>query len=181
MVVAMMGPSALAGVRHTAENSLRWRRGRAMAEFSLAYLAVWTAVGLVALRTLAWLPVEAGVAALAVTLAAAAAWQLTPWKRRWLRDCHRAVPLPPTGWAAERGAVRFGVRNGLACVGSCWCLMLVMLVAPGAHLVWTVALTGVITTERWLARPRQATRRIAGGLAVAAVVAGGLALPTLLG
>ena len=56
MSVAMMGPAALAGVRHTGLNSLRWRRGRAMAEFAVAYLAVWAIFGAVALAFVAALP-----------------------------------------------------------------------------------------------------------------------------
>jgi predicted metal-binding membrane protein len=168
MTIAMMGPAALAGVRHTAVNSLGWRRGRAMAEFSAAYLAIWGLFGFAALATTARLPVVAGWTATALALAAAAAWQLTPVKRRWLRDCHRSVPLPPQGWRAEAGAVWFGLRNGCACLGSCWCLMLVMMVVPGAHLLWTAALTGIVTTERMLARPRRVTRLAALALGVAA-------------
>ncbi len=176
MIVAMMGPAALAGVRHTGRNSLRWRRGRAMAEFSAAYLAVWTAFGLVALAAVARVPGIPGSAALGIVLAAAAAWQLSPLKRRWLRDSHRSVPLPPRGWRAERGALRFGLRNGLSCLGSCWCLMLVMAVEPGGQLLWTAALAGVVTTERRLEKPRRATRLAAAALGIAAAGAAAAAL-----
>lgn len=167
MTVAMMGPSALAGVRQTGLNSLRWRRERAMVEFSVAYLAVWTAFGIVALAAAALIPGFPGSAALVVVLAAAAAWQLSPLKRRWLRDCHRSVPLPPRGRRADVGALAFGLRNGLACLGSCWCVMLVMVAAPGSHLVWTAALAGVVTTEKLMERPRRATRFAAAALGVA--------------
>lgn len=169
MTIAMMGPAALGGVRHTAINSFVWRRGRAMAEYSVGYLAIWTLFGIAVLAAAAQLPAGARWAATALTLAAAAAWQLTPLKRRWLRDCHRSVPLPPRGWRAEAGAVRFGLRSGLACLGSCWCLMLVMAVAPGAHLLWTAALAVIVSAERMLARPRRATRLAALGLGVAAI------------
>jgi predicted metal-binding membrane protein len=170
MTVAMMGPAALAGVRHTGLNSLLWRRGRAMAEFALAYLAVWTAFGILAIGAVVLVPGLPGRAALAVVLAASAAWQVTPLKRRLLRECHRSLPLPPRGWRAERGALRFGLHNGLSCLGSCWCLMLTMVVAPGAHLLWTIGLTGVIATERLLKRPRRATRVTAVILGIAAAV-----------
>jgi predicted metal-binding membrane protein len=176
MTVAMMGPAALAGIRHTGLNSLRWRRGRAMAEFSAAYLFIWTAFGIAALAATALLPAITGWTATGLALAAAAAWQLTPLKRRWLRGCHHSVPLPPRGWRAETGSVRFGLRNGCSCLGSCWCLMLVMAVVPNAHLVWSAALTLVVTTERLLERPRRATRLAALALAVAAIGAVGAAL-----
>ncbi|MDQ2848147.1 MAG: DUF2182 domain-containing protein [Actinomycetota bacterium] len=169
MAVAMMGPAALGGVRHTGVNSLRWRRGRAMTEFALAYLAVWLAYQLLVLAVVPVLPAVPGRGALCLVLAASAAWQFTPYKRRWLRDCHLSVPLPPSGWRAERAAMTFGLRNGLSCLGSCWCLMLVMAVAPAGYLLWSVALSGLITTERLLQRPRRATRLAAVALGVAAI------------
>jgi len=174
MTVAMMGPAALAGIRHTGLNSLRWRRRRAMAEFAAAYLAVWIAFGALALIVAALVPAAPGSAAFAIVLAMAAAWQLGPLKRRWLRDCHRSVPLPPRGWVAERAALRFGLRNGAACLGTCWCLMLVTLVASG--FLWTVLVAGFVTAEKLLQQPRRATRF---GAAVLAVAAAGAAVAAL--
>jgi predicted metal-binding membrane protein len=170
MCIAMMGPATLAGVRHTGLNSLRWRRGRAMAEFSAAYLGVWTAFGIIALSLNAFLIVNRGLLMFAAILALAGAWQLTPFKRRALRDCHRSVPLPLRGWRAEKGSIRFGLRNGLSCVGSCWCLMLVMVVAPGYYLLWMTVLTGIVTTEKLVQRPRRATRFAANALWVLAAI-----------
>jgi len=176
MIVAMMGPAALGGVRHTAVSSLCWRRRRAVAEFSASYLAVWAAFGLVVVAATAALPVVPGWPALAATLAVAAVWQVTPWKGRRLRDCHRSVPLPPYGWRAERAALEFGLRQGVACVGSCWCLMLVMVAVPSANLPWTVGLTALVAAERWSERPRRTTRLAAVVLAIAAIAAGGAAI-----
>ncbi|HEY6276490.1 MAG TPA: DUF2182 domain-containing protein [Streptosporangiaceae bacterium] len=172
MTVAMMGPAALAGIRHTGLNSLRWRRARAMTEFAAAYLAVWAGFGVLALAAAA-LPRIPGPAALAAVLAAAAAWQLSPAKRRCLRACHRSVPLPPRGWRAEWGSLRFGLRNGAACLGSCWCLMLVMVAAPAGQLLWMAGLAGAVTAERLAPGPRAMTRFTAvacafGALAVLA-------------
>jgi len=169
MTVAMMGPAALLSVGYAGRTSLRWRRRRAMAEFSAGYLAVWAAFGVLALAAAASAPGVARPVTLAVVLAAAAAWQLTPVKRRFLLAAHRSVPLPPRGWRAERGALAFGLRNGLACVGSCWCLMLVMAVGPGGGLLWPAALTGVVTAERLSRRPRHATQATAVVLGFATV------------
>jgi len=169
MTVVMMGPAALIGVRHTGMNSLCWRRRRAMAEFAVAYLSVWVGFGLLVLGGIGTIPRLAGREALAASLAAAAIWELTPYKGLRLRDCHRSIPLPPSGWGAERGAMIFGLRSGLACLGSCWCLMVVMVAAPGAHLLWTAALTGLVTAERCLERPRRITRWAAAGLGAAAI------------
>jgi predicted metal-binding membrane protein len=168
MTVAMMGPVALAGVRHTAVNSLRWRRGRAVAEFSAGYLAVWAAMGVAALAAAEskTLPRDMDVA---VVLTGAAAWELSALKRRASRACHRPLPLPLYGWPAERGALLFGLRHGTGCVGTCWCLMLTMVVVPGAHLLWMAALTCLIAMERIARRPRRVSIVTASGLGAAAV------------
>ncbi len=171
MTVAMMGPAALGGIGYTGLNSLRWRRRRAIAEFSVAYLAVWVAFGLLVLAAAAVVHRVPGPGAVALALAVAAAWQLTPAKRRCLSGCHLGAPLPPRGWRAEKGALRFGLRNGLYCLGTCWCLMLVMVAAPGGQLLWTAGLTVVITAERVLPKPRSATRVVAVLLAFAAFAA----------
>jgi predicted metal-binding membrane protein len=175
MTVAMMGPVALAGVRHTSLNSLRWRRGRAVAEFSAGYLAVWSAVGVVALAAAESTTTVPRDIRLAVVLAGAAAWELSAAKRRASRACHRPLPLPFHGWPAERGALLFGLRQGTSCVGTCWCLMLTMVVVPGAHLLWMAALTCLIVMERIAGRPRRVSIITAGGLGAAAVATAALA------
>jgi predicted metal-binding membrane protein len=108
---------------------------------------------------------------LAVALATAAGWQLTAHKRRALLDCHRPSPLPPQGWRATAGVVRFAARNGLACLRSCWAMMLAMGVASSMMLLWMVAVTGIVTTEKLAERPRRAARAGAVVLAAGAVLA----------
>lgn len=172
MCVATMLPATLPALAHVAVNSLRRRRRRAMATFAAVYLGVWIAFGglVLALAPL-WSAPPAGVP-LAAALALAAGWQFTVGKRRALRDCHRSVPLPPRGWRATAAAARFGLRNGGACVGSCWALMLAMAAAGGAAMLpATVAMTAVVTTEKLAWRPRRATRLAGALLAAAALVA----------
>lgn len=176
MSVAMMGPVALAGIRHTGLNSFRWRRQRAMAEFGLGFLAVWILFGSLALTAEALVAGGPGLSRLSLVLAASAAWQLSPLKRRFLRDCHQSVPLPLRGWRAERGALVFGLRNGFSCLGSCWCMMLVMVVAPTGHLLWTVALCALVTVEGLAQRPRRVTRLATAGLAAATLATLAVAL-----
>jgi predicted metal-binding membrane protein len=169
MSVAMMGPAAIAGVRHTGLNSLRWRRRRAMAEFSAGYLAIWIGFGLITVLVSGVIPGASSGRSLAIVLAGAAWWQLTSFKRRALRACHHSIPLPPYGWRAEWAAAQFGVRNGAACVGSCWLLMLITMAAPGGYLLWTVAITGIVSAERFAQRPRTTTRTAAWVLGSAAL------------
>ena len=131
------------------------------------------ACGLVILAVApAWSGLDRAAVA-ATALALATAWQLSAPKRRALRDCHRPSPLPPTGPRATAGVVRFGLRNGTACVRSCWAMMLAMSVAASAATFWMVAITGLVLVEKLAPRPRQATRAgavllAAGSLAVAA-------------
>jgi len=108
---------------------------------------------------------------LAAVLAIAAAWQLTSAKRRALNACHLPSPLPPRGWRASAGVARFGLRNGGACVGSCWAAMLAMAVVPSSHLLWMASLTGFVVTEKLSRRPRHATARGAALLAATALAA----------
>lgn len=169
MSAAMMLPSALPAVRHVALNSFRWRRRRATLELAVAYLSVWIAAGAVMLalaRT--WAPLNDQLV-LAVVLSIAAAWQLTPAKRRALNACHLPSTLPPRGWRASAGVVHFGLRNGGACVGSCWATMLAMAVVPSSHLLWMASLTGLVAAEKLSQRPRRATIRGAVLLATAAL------------
>jgi predicted metal-binding membrane protein len=176
MVVAMMLPSALPAIRHVSVGSLRWRRRRAMVTFVLGYLGTWTAFGAATLFVLdAWPALDTDVVA-AGALALAGAWQLTPFKRRALSDCHRRSPLPPRGWRATSGVLRFAWLNSLACIRSCWALMLAMALARSMTLFWMVAITGIVTIEKFAAKPRQATRVSAVLLAVGAFLAGVSAL-----
>jgi predicted metal-binding membrane protein len=168
MAAAMMLPGALPAARHVAVNSLRRRRRRAVATFVAVYLAMWAAFGLL---VLALAPLWSSLDATAVSAAAlslAVAWQLTPAKRRALRGCHIAPPLPPRGPSATAGVVRFALRNGAACVGSCWALMLGMTAAAPAAL-WTVAATGIVTAEKLGPRPRRTARAAAALLAAGAL------------
>lgn len=172
MSVATMLPAAIPAVRHVAVNSLRWRRRRAMVEFLAVYLGVWLAFGGVLLGLLSLSTMSRTATALVVALALAAGWQLTPQKRRALRACHRSSALPPRGWRATVGVARFGLRNGGACVGSCWALMLVMAVASAGEAPWTLGLAGIVSAEKLLAKPARTNRCAAAALALTAVALG---------
>jgi len=168
MVVAMMGPVALAGIRHTALNSFIWRRRRAMAEFGAGYLAIWATFGVAVSTVTSYVPGVPSSSALVAILILAAFWQVSPWKRRCLLACHRSRRLPPSGWQAEIGALHFGLRNALPCVGSCWCLMLVMVLAPAVQILWMVILTVAMFCERLVRRPTRASRALAIALGLTA-------------
>jgi predicted metal-binding membrane protein len=163
MVVAMMLLLMLPAIRHGALNSIPRRRLRAMVLIAAASLVCWLpfgplvgrAVGVVA----GWgLPVDRHP--LVWALFVAALWQLTTTKRRALNACHRTVPLPPQGWAADRACLRFGLLHGVRCFVSGWALMLVMAV-PGtmsgmAGVLLAGSLTAGMLAEEWTAAGRRA-------------------------
>jgi predicted metal-binding membrane protein len=171
MALAMMLPAALPAASHVAVNSLRRRRGRAVSEFLAGYLVLWLGFGVVVLTGLAALPTDRAVILLAAALGVATAWEISPAKQWALRRCHRATPLPPTGWRASVGATRFGVLHGGACVASCWPLMLVMAVAPSARLAWCAGLAVLGLAEKLTLKPRRRARRLGALLGVGFVLA----------
>jgi predicted metal-binding membrane protein len=168
MVIAMMVPGALADVRRVALSSMWRRRRRTVAAFLGAYLTVWTGFGTLALAALR--PLGLGVGAL---LAAAAAWELTPWKWRAVRRCHLIEPLPPRGSRADAACARAGLRYGARCVTSCWPAMLAMAAAGHLALGLMAVLAVVVTAEKAVVR----SARLRGP--AAAVVAGAAAVALL--
>ena len=173
MVVAMMLPTILPAARLIALTGAWKRRQRGPALFSLGFLTVWVVVGLLAtviLRHIA--PALHGRWPLAGALVLAALWELTIWKPRYLRACHRHPPVPPRGWKADRACVQRGMRNAVSCVGACWAIMTPMLVADHIHALWLmVPLTAVIVYQK-LGQASRVVRPVALGLAAAAVVVG---------
>lgn len=153
MVMAMMAPFTLDRVRVAAEASLWARRNRAIMGFLAGYLAPWLGVGVLAawVRQASWTQSYAVPAAL---FGLAAVWMMTSLHTRALAGCHRRRPLAPVGWRADRDCLRFGGTIGIACVASCWPLMLAC--AFTGHSV--IAMAGgmaVSALERWPYRPRQ--------------------------
>jgi predicted metal-binding membrane protein len=169
MTGAMMLPMTAMALRHVAFRSFRRRRMRAMAGFLAGYVLLWAAIApLYLLAGLGARIVTGGLIlpALGAALVLAAAWQSTATKRLALRQCHRKVPLTPSGWRADRDCVVFGLAHGRACVTSCWALMLIPVAAghPPA-LMLLVSLVALCERQRPAAEP------IRGPVPLAAAVA----------
>jgi len=150
MAVAMMAPVGLPAARHVGFNSIRARRQRAIALYFAAYVGVWIGFGVVVLAAARLGRQTLGVdpdLLLAGTLAAAAAWQLTRWKRRALYGCKRTVPLPPVGLRADLGCVRFALKHGWRCLCSCWALMATTAMVDHSSILWMAVLTAFVTVE----------------------------------
>jgi predicted metal-binding membrane protein len=143
MVVAMMLPLAIAPLRHVRERSFASRRTRSMLLFVSGFVAVWIAVGII-LEIVAWFlrwaePVPLAGVGLAIMVALV--WQVSPAKQWCLNRCHQRPPLAAFGFAADFDAFRFGARNGVACAGVCWALMLPMLLIGQGQLLMMILVT----------------------------------------
>ncbi|KMO36631.1 hypothetical protein VQ03_20480 [Methylobacterium tarhaniae] len=148
MLAAMMGPTLVGPLCHVRARSLASRRGRAVAVFLAGYAAAWSLAGLgLAAAVLALLP-GGSVAASALVALTAVVWQASPAKQSCLNRCHARPPLAAFGPAAARDAWRFGFGHGIWCVGSCWPLMLAMLLLPIGHLAAMAVLAGWLLAER---------------------------------
>lgn len=168
MLTAMMAPLLIPALRHSYARSLPRRRWRAVALFVAGYTAIWTAAGLVLREIAAGLPVRGGAV---IGLLAALAWQLSPVKQRCLNRQHAHPALAAFGRAADLDAVRFGAVHAVWCVGCCWALMLLPLLATHWPLVVMAGVTLWIWAEsfdkparpNWRIRlPGKAARIVAG-------------------
>lgn len=128
MMAAMMLPGAIPAVLYRTHT----RGVRTIPLFLVLYVAVWTAVGLVAYA----LDRPHGSLAAGVVTIAAGAYELTPLKRHFRWRCHETVGS--------------GFGFGLDCVGSTIGLM-VMLVALGVMSVtWMVVVAVLIVCQKLL-------------------------------
>ena len=161
MLTAMMAPLLIPALRHVRARSLRSRRWRAVSLVAVAHAAVWTVGGIVLLAEASALRLVTGQPDLAVLLGlvAALAWQLSPLKQYCLNRHCAHPPISSFGSAADRDALRFGGTHAAWCLGSCWALMLVSLLAPA----WHVAVMLVVSVWMWvepLDRPERPTWRV---------------------
>jgi hypothetical protein len=143
MVGAMMVPLVFTHLRVVAARSLWRRRQRAMAGFLCGYVALSLLAGIVVIVLVGAADIVAshlGSPALVATgVVLAAAWQVTPVKRRALTACHRTVPLAPRGWRAHGDCVRYGWIVGCHCLVSCAGLMVACVLAGHSLPVMAVA------------------------------------------
>jgi predicted metal-binding membrane protein len=130
-MAAMMLPSELAFFRldyATARSPLR------TAVLAAGYVVVWTAFA----APLFFLPAPPWEIAVAL----AAAYQITPLRRRCLAVCRTPFARIVHHWRdGLHGALLTGIENGLWCAGCCAGAMLVLL-AVGLMSYWWMALAG---------------------------------------
>ena len=178
MMAAMMFPS----VAPTVALYSRMTRRRGLAHplaFTGAYLAVWSAAGVVAYGLF-----QAGHAALgnelawdrggrwfaATVLLAAAVYEVTPLKDVCLAKCRSPIGFLLGSWRdGTRGAFEMGARHGAWCLGCCWALMAALFALGVMSLTWMILVAALIAFEKTLPWPRAATWGAALLLTVLAV------------
>jgi predicted metal-binding membrane protein len=166
MMAAMMFPSVAPTVALYAALT-KTRSAVSPFLFAAGYLLTWAAAGAVAFALafggarigggfLAW--DRAGRAVAAVTLVAAAVYELTPLKDVCLGKCRSPLGLLLGSWRDGRaGAVQMGARNGTWCVGCCWALMASLFALGVMSAVWMAVIAGLIAAEKTLPWRRVAT------------------------
>jgi predicted metal-binding membrane protein len=166
MMAAMMLPSAAPLVLLYGRRSNPVDSGLLMA----GYVTVWAAVGVAAYELDMWLP-DPGDGAVATVLILAGLYQLTPLKHACLQRCRSPLDFLVTRWRkGPLGAVRLGAEHGAYCVGCCWALMVVLVVAGAMSIAWVVAIGVAVAAEKLLPGG-PILGRIAGiGLMTAALV-----------
>jgi predicted metal-binding membrane protein len=153
MIVAMMAPMTLQPLCHIRISSFSDRRGRSVALFLVAYAVVWL-TGCFALKAL-----EAAMASGArgvqdayllsgMAALVACVWQASPFKQWCLNQCHDYPPLAAYDWHADRDVLRFGLKHGIWCFGSCWALMLFAGSLAQWHLAGMAAVALIMFCER---------------------------------
>ncbi|MDB4877284.1 MAG: hypothetical protein JWM41_3730 [Gemmatimonadetes bacterium] len=154
MLAAMMAPMLAAPIRHVRQRNFARRRGRAVAMFLSAYVAVWMLAGaILAGLQFALSRAIADTATHNVFVAGLAIlWQCAPWKQACLNRGHAHAAFPAFGAAADLGALRSGAAHGVWCVGTCWALMLLPEAFPSVHLPAMALVTVWLIGER-LERP----------------------------
>ena len=161
MMTAMMLPSAAPLV-------LLYARGaaaRQRVELVFGYLAVWALIGLPVYAAQDVLPASAP--AIAAVLAVAGVYQFTPLKDACLRTCRTPANFLMERW--RRSAVRLGAEHGLYCVGCCWALMAVLVVAGAMGIAWAAGIAAIVFAEKVLPGGEWAART--GGVALLAAAA----------
>jgi predicted metal-binding membrane protein len=126
------------------------------------YVAVWLGFALVAASLQAALMRaglldggRAGWLLSGAIFVGAGAYQFSSLKQSCLTLCRSPFPFFFANWTDRRaGVFKLGLRQGLACLGCCWAMMLLMFAVGAMNAVWMAALGIVMTAEKLAIAPR---------------------------
>jgi len=160
MMTAMMLPSALPMIGLYA--ATQRNAGRAVMKatrvgmFALMYLGLWALTGIPAYFASVVLgAVSASVLAYVVAgvLVLAGVFQLSRLKQVCLRHCRSPLGFLFGHWREGwKGGLAMGRAHALYCLGCCWALMVVLVVAGAMGLPWVLLIAAVVAAEKLLPR-----------------------------
>jgi len=180
MMAAMMLPSAAPLVLlYRAAGS----DGRAANTVPLVagYLLAWAVFGAFVYATQQALSVaihsssalsDARPYAVAGTLAIAGIYQFTPLKQACLRQCRSPLGFLMHRWrrTGALNALRLGAEHGVYCVGCCWGLMAVLVVAGAMSLIWVVLIALIVFVEKLMPFGERGAQVTGAGLGLLAAL-----------
>ena len=185
MMAAMMLPS-VAPVAVLYERTVTDNRVPRLAAFAASYIVVWGLAGVPAFAIVILLssvamdhPQTARYIAAGIFLVLGL-YQVSPLKDRCLSHCRSPFSLL-LHYASFHGPLRdfrAGTHHALYCLGCCWALMLVLVVAGIMNLLVMVVLAAVILIEKYWSRGQAFSRVVASAAVVLAVAA--IWIPALL-
>ena len=166
MMAAMMLPSALPmiGLYTAAQRSEEGaaRRILRVTLFTLVYLGVWAATGVPMYFASTLLARSNAVVlgyGIAAVLVVAGVFQISPLKQMCLRHCRSPLGFFLGHWRGGwRGSLAMGWAHALYCLGCCWALMVVLVVAGAMSLAWVLLISAAVAAEKllpggsWIAR-----------------------------
>ena len=177
MMAAMMLPSAMpmiglyAAMQRDARSATA--RAAAVSAFTAVYVMLWAISGVpIYFASLALMAAAASTLAYttAAVLIAAGFFQFSPLKSVCLRHCRSPLGFILGHWRAGwRGAVRMGFAHALYCLGCCWALMVVLVVAGAMGLPWVLLIACVVAAEKILPRGEWIARTTGVALALLGV------------
>lgn len=174
MMAAMMLPSAAPMILlyRTVRRRLASDGERAIPAwlFGATYVVIWALTGVpvyagyVAATTLtmccAWFS-RATPYMVSAVLVAAGLYQLTPLKRVCLAQCESPLSFLMSRWRSGYGAtLALAVQHVLFCIGCCWALMVILVVAGMMGIWWVTAIALVVFAEKVLPRGQRLGRAI---------------------
>jgi predicted metal-binding membrane protein len=133
-----------------------------VALFTSIYLGLWALTGIpiylasVALGAITSKALAYGIAGV---LLVAGIFQVSPLKQVCLRHCRSPLGFLLGHWRAGwRGGLVMGCAHALYCLGCCWALMVVLVVAGAMGLPWVLLIAAIVAAEKlaprgeWVAR-----------------------------
>ncbi|MEO7823396.1 MAG: DUF2182 domain-containing protein [Gemmatimonadaceae bacterium] len=129
---------------------------------------VWVGVAELAARSTAF--AAAIPYAVAATLVATGLYQLSPAKHACLRECQSPVDFLMRRWrSGYLASLRLAITHAAYCIGCCWVLMVLLVVAGAMSLPWVLAIALVVFAEKVLPGGGRTARITGTALIVAGV------------